>query len=44
MTLSGGTISGGTRNFSRSIFGRIPALQNVGAGSYSDTIILTVTF
>jgi spore coat protein U-like protein len=43
-TLSGGTLSGGTRNFSRSIFGRIPALQNVGAGSYSDTIILTVTF
>lgn len=43
-TLSGGTVSGGTRNFSRTIYGRIPALQNVGAGAYSDTITLTVTF
>ena len=43
-TLSGGTISGGTRNFSRNIFGRAPGSQNVGAGSYSDTITLTVTF
>jgi spore coat protein U-like protein len=43
-TLSGGTISGGTRNFSRSIFGRVPGSQNVGAGSYSDSITLTVTF
>jgi spore coat protein U-like protein len=44
VTLSGGTLSGGTRNFSRSIFGRVPGSQNVGAGSYSDTITLTVTF
>lgn len=44
LTLSGGTISGGTRNFSRTIFGRIPGSQNVGAGAYSDTITLTVTF
>ena len=43
-TLSGGTVSGGTRTFSRTIYGRIPALQNVGAGPYSDTITLTVTF
>jgi spore coat protein U-like protein len=44
LTLSGGTVSGGTRNFSRSIFGRAPGSQNVGAGSYLDTIVLTVTF
>jgi spore coat protein U-like protein len=44
VTLSGGTISGGTRNFNRNIFGRVPGSQNVGAGSYSDTITLTVTF
>lgn len=43
-TLSGGTISGGTRNFSRSIFGRIAPHQNVQAGAYSDTITVTVTF
>jgi spore coat protein U-like protein len=43
-TLSGGTISGGTRNFSRTIFGRAAGSQNVGAGSYSDTITITVTF
>jgi len=43
-TLSGGTISGGTRNFTRIIYGRAPALQNVGAGPYIDTITLTVTF
>ncbi len=44
VTLSGGSVSGGVRNFSRTIYGRIPRLQNVGAGSYSDTITLTVTF
>ena len=43
-TLSGGSVSGGQRRFSRTIYGRIPALQNVGAGSYGDTIIMTVTF
>ena len=43
-TLSGGTISGGQRRFSPTVYGRIPALQNVGAGSYGDTIIVTVTF
>lgn len=44
VTLSGGTVSGGVRRFSRTIYGRIPRLQNVGAGSYSDTITVTVTF
>jgi spore coat protein U-like protein len=43
-TLSGGTVSGGQRTFTRTVFGRIPALQNVGAGSYGDTITLTVVF
>lgn len=43
-TLSGGSVSGGQRRFSRTIYGRIPTLQNVGAGSYGDTIIMTVTF
>lgn len=26
------------------IYGRIPALQNVGAGSYTDTVVVTLTF
>jgi spore coat protein U-like protein len=44
VTLTGGTVSGGVRNFSRTIYGRAPGSQNVGAGAYSDTITLTVTF
>ncbi len=44
VTFTGGTVSGGQRHFSRSVFGRIPALQNVQAGTYGDTIIVTVTF
>jgi spore coat protein U-like protein len=44
LTLSGGTSSGGRRLYSQSVYGRIPAGRNVGAGSYSDTIILTVTW
>lgn len=44
VTLSGGSVSGGIRRFTRTIYGRITALQNVGAGAYSDTITLTVTF
>ena len=43
-TLSGGTVSGGQRRFSRTVYGRIPPLQNVGVGSYGDTIVLTVIF
>jgi spore coat protein U-like protein len=43
-TLSGGTISGGTRNFSRIIYGRAPGSQNIGAGDYPDTIPPTLTF
>lgn len=44
LSLSGGTVSGGQRRFSRTIYGRIPALQNVGAGSYGDTMVMTVIF
>ena len=44
VTLSGGTVSAGQRNFSRTIYGRIPAAQNVNAGAYSDTLVVTVTF
>jgi spore coat protein U-like protein len=43
-TFSGGVISGGTRNFTRTVYGRITALQNVKAGAYADTITVTVTF
>lgn len=43
-TLSGGTISGGQRRFSRTVYGRVPPLQNVGAGSYGDTVVMTVIF
>jgi spore coat protein U-like protein len=43
-TLSGGTVSAGTRNFSATVYGRAPALQNVKAGAYADTITVTVTF
>lgn len=44
VTLTGGTVSSGTRTFSRTVYGRIPAGQNVAAGTYSDTIVVTVTF
>lgn len=44
VTLTNGNVSGGRRRFSADIFGRIPALQNVPAGSYVDTIVVTVTF
>jgi spore coat protein U-like protein len=42
--LSGNSVSGGSRSFSRTIFGRRPGRQNVGPGSYSDMVTLTVTF
>lgn len=44
VTLNGGSVSQGVRRFSRTVYGRIPALQNVKAGSYNDTLIVTVTF
>ncbi len=36
------TGTGGAQAFT--VYGRIPALQGVGAGSYSDTITVTVSF
>jgi spore coat protein U-like protein len=44
VTLSSGTVSGGQRHFSQTVYGRIPAAQNVRAGSYSDTITMIVVF
>ncbi|HMG46647.1 MAG TPA: spore coat U domain-containing protein [Allosphingosinicella sp.] len=44
VTLSGGSVSGGVRSYTQSVFGRVPGSQNVAAGSYSDTITLTATF
>lgn len=44
VTLTNGSVSAGVRRFSANIFGRIPALQNVRAGTYVDTIVVTATF
>lgn len=44
VTLTGGTVNAGTRRFTRSIYGRIAPLQNVPAGTYSDTLMVTITF
>ena len=44
VTLTNPTAVGNDRRFTRTIYGRIPALQNVRAGSYSDTLVVTVTF
>jgi spore coat protein U-like protein len=38
------TVSGSGTGASYSVYGRIPARQNVPAGSYADTITITVTF
>lgn len=32
------------RNRNHSVYGRIPALQNVAAGNYLDTLVVTLTF
>ena len=44
VTLTGGTVVAGQRIFNRTIYGRIPALQPVGAGLYTDTMVVTLTF
>ena len=44
LNLNNGTVSGGQRTFSQPIYGRIPALQAVGAGTYNDTLVVTVVF
>ena len=33
-----------SRSTNHSIFGRVPAQQNVRSGSYNDTIVVTITF
>jgi spore coat protein U-like protein len=38
------TVSGTGTGGSYTVYGRIPALQNAPAGSYSDTITVTVTY
>ena len=44
VALTDGGVSAGRRRYSADIFGRIPARQNVPAGTYVDTIVMTVTF
>ena len=44
VTITNGTVSAGQRTFNQPIYGRIPALQAVGAGTYSDNLVITVTF
>lgn len=39
-----GTVSGSGEGANHTVYGRIPAGQNLPVGSYSDTIIVTVTF
>jgi len=38
------TIAGANATTATTVYGRIPAQQNVQAGTYSDTMIVTVTF
>jgi spore coat protein U-like protein len=40
----GGTFNFPFINYSATVYGRIPALQNVGAGTYTDTVVVTVTW
>jgi len=44
VTMTGGTVNAGQRRFQRSVYGRIPASQRVRAKSYSDTMVITVSF
>jgi len=37
-------VGNGTRSAELLVYGRVPALQMVGMGAYSDTIVVTVTF
>ena len=38
------TVSGSGTSASFTVYGKIPARQNVSAGSYGDTIVVTVTY
>ena len=44
VTLNNGIVSSGQRTYSQPIYGRIPALQAVGAGTYNDSLVVTVVF
>lgn len=44
VTLSGGVVIRGQQRFTRTVYGRIAARQNVGAGSYGDTVFMTIVF
>ncbi len=44
VTLTGGTTVLIWRTYARTIYGRIPIGQHVQAGTYTDTIVVTVTF
>lgn len=37
-------VGNGTRSRSHTIYGRVPARQDVAPGSYSDTIVITLSF
>ena len=43
-TAGTGTVSLSGRNQTYTVFGRIPAQQNVSAGTYADTLVATITF
>ena len=42
--VNGSTMSATGPNADLTVYGRIPALQNVVAGAYADTIVVTVTY
>jgi len=49
MTITGSMVVGpgvgnGTRTATHTIYGRIPALQDVAPGSYTDSIVVTLSF
>jgi len=41
---AGGDVSDSGTNVSVPVYGRIPQRQNVGAGIYSDTVVITVSY
>ena len=44
VTINPGSVTAGDRTLVRAIYGRIPAQQAVGFGTYNDTIMVTLTF
>ena len=44
VTLNFVNSAGGVRRYNSTVYGRIPALQPVGAGLYTDTVTVTITF